>query len=40
MKRDAAAYMEYYRLDRLHSSNDHLPPIQYESLASKSLRNC
>lgn len=34
MKRDVAAYMKYYNLDRLHSSNDDLSPIQYENLAS------
>lgn len=40
MKRDVAAYMKYYNLDRLHSSNDDLSPIQYENLASLSVRNC
>lgn len=33
MKRDVAAYMKHYNLDRLHSSNDDLPPIQHEKLA-------
>jgi putative transposase len=34
MKRDVAAYMKYYNLDRLHSSNDDLSPMQYEKLAN------
>ena len=34
MKCDVAAYMKYYNLDRLHSSNDDLSPVQYEKLAS------
>ena len=34
MKRDVTAYMKYYNLDRLHSSNDDLSPIQYEKLAT------
>lgn len=34
MKRDVAAYMKYYNLDRLHSSNDDLSPVQYEKLAN------
>lgn len=34
MKCDVAAYMKYYNLDRFHSSNDDLSPIQYEQLAN------
>ena len=34
MKRDVAAYMKYYNLDRFHSSNDDLSPIQYEKVAN------
>lgn len=32
MRRDVSAYMKYYNLDRLHSSNNDLSPIQYEKL--------
>ena len=34
MKRDVAAYMKYYNLDRLHSSNGDLSPVKYEQLAN------
>jgi len=34
MKKDVAAYMKYYNLDRLHSSNDDLSPVQFEKAAS------
>ena len=35
MKQDVAAYMRYDKLERLHSSNGDMSPINYES----SLRN-
>lgn len=35
MKQDVAAYMRYYNLERLHSSNGDLSPINYEN----SLKN-
>jgi len=31
MKRDVAAYMRYYNVDRLHSANDDLSPASYEA---------
>lgn len=34
MKQDVAAYMKYYNLDRLHSSNGDLSPVEYEKLAN------
>lgn len=34
MKQDVAAYMKYYNLDRLHSSNGDLSPAEYEKLAN------
>lgn len=34
MKKDVAAYIKYYNLDRLHSANDDLTPIQYEKLVN------
>lgn len=34
MKQDAAAYIKYYNLNRLHSANGDLSPVQYEKLAS------
>ena len=30
MKRDVAAYMRYYNVDRLHSANDDLSPVKFE----------
>lgn len=33
MKRDVAAYIKYYNLNRLHSANGDLSPVQYEKLA-------
>ena len=35
MKKDVAAYMKYYNLERLHSSNGDLSPINYESSLKK-----
>ena len=35
MKEDVAAYMKYYNLDRLHSANDNLSPINYENSLKK-----
>ncbi len=32
MMLDVAAYIKYYNLDRLHSPNDDLSPVQYEKL--------
>ena len=34
MKQDVAAYMKYYNLDRLHSSNGDLSPVEYEKSAN------
>jgi len=34
MKHDVAAYLKYYNLNRLHSANGDLSPIQYEKLVS------
>ena len=34
MSADVSAYIKYYNLDRLHSSNNDLSPIQYENLAN------
>ncbi len=31
MKKDVTAYMRYYNLERLHSSNGNLSPVAYES---------
>ncbi|WP_323159237.1 integrase core domain-containing protein, partial [Pseudomonas marginalis] len=30
MKEDVIAYMRYYNLERLHTANGDLPPIEYE----------
>ena len=30
MKQDVAAYMKYYNLERLHTSNEDMSPIEYE----------
>ncbi len=35
MKKDVAAYMRYYNLERLHSSNGDLSPINYENSLRK-----
>lgn len=35
MKKDVAAYMKYYNLERLHSSNGNLSPINYENSLRK-----
>jgi putative transposase len=35
MKKDVAAYMRYYNLERLHSSNGDLSPINYENSLKK-----
>lgn len=34
IKEDVAAYMKYYNLDRLHSTNGDLSPVEYEKLAN------
>ena len=34
MTKDVAAYIKYYNLNRLHSSNDDLSPVQFENLAN------
>ncbi|WP_159238864.1 IS3 family transposase [Zhongshania aliphaticivorans] len=34
MTSDVRAYIKYYNLDRLHSSNNDLSPVQYEKLAN------
>ncbi|MBI6464899.1 IS3 family transposase [Proteus mirabilis] len=30
MKEDVTAYMRYYNLERLHTANGDIPPIEYE----------
>jgi transposase InsO family protein len=30
MKQDVAKYMKYYNLDRLHSANEDLSPVDFE----------
>ena len=35
MKQDVAAYMKYYNLDRLHTSNGDMSPIHYENSLKK-----
>ena len=34
MRRDVAAYIKYYNLERLHSSNDDKSPVKFEKIAS------
>ena len=31
MKQDVAAYMKYYNLERYHSANDNLSPVEFEN---------
>jgi putative transposase len=31
MKQDVTAYMKYYNLERLHSANDDLSPVEFEN---------
>ena len=31
MKQDVAAYMKYYNLERFHSVNDNLSPVEFEN---------
>ncbi|GLS27233.1 hypothetical protein GCM10007877_29520 [Marinibactrum halimedae] len=31
MKEDVAYYMKYYNLERLHSANKNMSPIEYEN---------
>jgi putative transposase len=38
MAQDVAAYIKYYNLNRLHSSNNDLSPIQFENLSTNSVR--
>jgi putative transposase len=35
MKKNVAAYMRYYNLERLHTSNGNQPPINYENSLKK-----
>jgi putative transposase len=35
MKQDVAAYIKYYNLDRLHSSNGNMSPVNYENSHTK-----
>lgn len=35
MKKDVTAYMKYYNVERLHSSNDDMSPIEYENSLRK-----
>ena len=34
MQQDVTAYIKYYNLDRLHSSNNDLSPVQFEKLTN------
>ena len=34
-KHDVAAYIKYYNLERLHSANDDLSPVNYENSLNK-----
>ena len=38
MTQDVAAYIKYYNLNRLHSSNNNLSPVQFEKLSTNSVR--
>jgi putative transposase len=38
MKNDVTAYMRYYNEERLHTSNNDMPPIEYEIIYENSLR--
>ena len=38
MTQDVAAYIKYYNLHRLHSSNNDLSPIQFENLSTNGVR--
>lgn len=38
MTQDVAAYIKYYNLNRLHSSNNDLSPIQFENLSTNGVR--
>jgi putative transposase len=40
MKKDVTAYMRYYNLERLHSSNGDLSPINYENSLRKVSGRC
>ena len=31
MKQDVTAYMKYYKLERLHSANDDLSPVEFDN---------
>ncbi len=35
MRNDVAAYMRYYNLERLHSANNNMSPINYENTLKK-----
>lgn len=35
MKRDVTAYMRYYNLERLHTANEDMSPIEYENMLRK-----
>lgn len=35
MRKDVAAYMKYYNVERLHSSNDDMSSIEYENSLRK-----
>ncbi|NOH72631.1 IS3 family transposase [Vibrio pectenicida] len=35
MKSDVAAYMRYYNLDRLHTTNGDISPVDYEKFFRK-----
>jgi len=35
MKKDVAEYMTYYNLNRLHSANDDMSPVEYENSLRK-----
>ncbi|MBU6956113.1 IS3 family transposase, partial [Hahella sp. HN01] len=35
MKQDVAAYMRYYNLERLHTANNDMSPVNYENSLKK-----
>ena len=39
MKNDVSAYMRYYNLDRLHTTNGDMSPIDYEKCPEKVAQN-
>ena len=38
MKQDVAAYMRYYNLDRLHTTNRDMSPVKYEEFFKQAAQ--